>query len=163
MRFADAIIAWIDRLYVPPVRSLLPRQTFRYAVCGGLNYLVFDPLFYSLIYNFLVAHRYIDCGFVVLSPHVAALGLVFPITFFVGFWLNRHVVFRFSPLQTHTQLVRYLLSVTGSIVLTYAGLKFFVEVCGLWPTPSKLPTTGIVTAYSYLVAKYFSFQNAKKE
>lgn len=163
MRLADVIIAWIDRFYIPPVRSLLPRQTFRYVVCGGVNYLVFDPLFYSVIYNHIVAHRYFDCGFVMLSPHVAALVLVFPITFFIGFWLNRHVVFRYSPLQTCTQLMRYLFSVAGSIVLTYIGLKFFVEVCDIWPTPSKVLTTGVVTVYSYLVAKHYSFRHAKKE
>ena len=163
MRLAEAIVASIDRLYLPPVRSLVPRQTFRYAVCGGVNYLVFDPCFYALIYNCVVAHRYIDCGFVVLSPHVAALVLVFPITFFIGFWLNRNVVFRFSPLQRHTQLGRYLLSVGGSIALTYLGLKFFVEVCGIWPTPSKVLTTVLVTIYSYLIAKYYSFRNAAAE
>ncbi len=163
MRLAEAIIVAIDRLYVQPVRSLLPRQTFRYAVCGCMNYLLLDPLLYALIYNGVIAHRYIDCGFVVLSPHIAALGLVFPITFFVGFWLNRKVVFRFSPLRTHTQLIRYLFSVAGSAALTYAGLKFFVEVCGFWPTPSKVLTTGGVTIYSYLIAKYFSFRQAKAE
>ena len=163
MRLAEAIETLIDRLYIPPVRSLIPRQTFRYAVCGGMNYLVFDPFFYALIYNFVVAHRYIDCGFVVLSPHVAALVLVFPITFFIGFWLNRHVVFRYSPLRTRVQLGRYLLSVAGSIVLTYVALKFFVEVCGIWPTPSKVLTTIVVTIYSYLIAKYYSFRSAAEE
>lgn len=163
MRFADAITAWIDRCYFPFLRSLLPRQTFRYAVCGGVNYLLLDPLFYALAYNGIVAHRYIDLGWVVLSPHIAALGIVFPITFFIGFWLNRNVVFRFSPLQTQTQLGRYLLSVAGSILLTYAGLKFFVEVCGFWPTPSKVLTTVLVTLYSYLIAKYFSFRHAAED
>lgn len=160
MRLSDAITTLIDRCYLPPFRSLLPRQTFRYAACGGVNYLLLDPLFYTLIYNFVIAHRSIDLGAVVLSPHIAALCLVFPITFFTGFWLNRNVVFRHSPLQTHTQLGRYLLSVAGSILLTYAGLKFFVEVCGIWPTPAKVLTTVVVTIYSYLIAKYFSFRHA---
>ena len=160
MPLSEAITALIDRLYWPVFRPMLPRQTFRYAVCGGVNYLLLDPLFYALIYNCIVAHRMVDLGIVVLSPHIAALCIVFPITFFIGFWLNRKVVFRFSPLQTRTQLGRYLLSVIGSMVLTYAGLKFFVECCGIWPTPSKVLTTTVVTIYSYLVAKYFSFRNS---
>ena len=163
MCLSDAIIALIDRLYIRPVRAFLPRQTFRYAVCGGLNYLLLDPLCYSLIYNYVIAHRYFDLGFVVLSPHIAALGVVFPITFFVGFWLNRRVVFRCSPLRTPTQLGRYVVSVAGSIALTYDGLKFFVEVCGIWPTPSKVLTTGITVVYSYLMAKYYSFRHARRE
>lgn len=163
MLLSEAIVALIDRCYLPVFRSLLPRQTFRYAVCGGVNYLLLDPLFYALIYNCIVAHRYIDLGVVVLSPHIAALCIVFPITFFIGFWLNRNVVFRFSPLQTHTQLSRYLLSVAGSILLTYVGLKCFVELCGIWPTPAKVLTTVVVTIYSYLIAKYFSFRHAAEQ
>lgn len=163
MRLSDAITALIDRCYLPVVRPLFPRQTFRYAVCGGVNYLLLDPLLYFLIYNGVVAHRYVDLGVVVLSPHIAALCVVFPITFFTGFWLNRRVVFRGSPLRTHTQLGRYLLSVAGSIALTYLGLKFFVEVCCIWPTPAKILTTILVTVYSYLIAKYFSFRYAASE
>ena len=163
MRLAEHLIRGIDRCYLPPVRALLPQQTFRYAVCGGVNYLLLDPLFYFVIYNYVVAHRFFDLGFVILSPHIAALILVFPITFFIGFWLNRNVVFRHSPLHTRTQLGRYLLSVGGSIALTYFGLKFFVEVCGIWPTPAKVLTTVLVTIYSYLIAKYYSFRHAEKE
>ncbi len=88
--------------------------------------------------------------------------LTFPLTFFVGFWLNRHVAFRQSPLRTRTQLFRYALSVGGSVVLTYAGLKFFVEFCGVWPTPAKILTTCMTTVYSYLAAKYFTFRHARE-
>lgn len=162
MRFSEWIVRAIDWFYIRPVASLLPRQTFRYAVCGGVNYLLLDPFYYFLIYNYVVAYRYFDLGFVVLSPHIAAMLLVFPITFYNGFWLNRNVAFRFSPLRTRTQLARYALSVAGSVVLTYAGLKFFVEVCRLWPTPAKMLTTILTTVYSFLAAKYFSFRQAER-
>lgn len=152
----------VDWFYIPPVRSLVPRQTFRYAVCGAVNFFVLDPFYYFLIYNYVVAHRYFDLGFVVLSPHIAAMLAVFPITFFNGFWLNRNVAFRSSPLRTRTQLVRYALSVAGSVALTYAGLKFFVEVCGIWPTPAKVATTLVTTVYSFLASKYFSFRHAER-
>ena len=49
--------------------------------------------------------------------------LVFPFTFFVGFWLNRYVAFRRSPIGAGTQLLRYLLSVAGSVLLTYVGAE----------------------------------------
>lgn len=158
MRFNDLIIRAIDVFYLPFVERIMPRQMFRYAVCGGVNFLILDPLYYFLIYNFVVAHRFFDLGIVVLSPHIAAMLLVFPVTFFNGFWLNKHVAFRLSPLRTHTQLIRYGLSVAGSVLLTYAGLKFFVEVCGIWPTPAKIITTVLTTVYSFLAAKYFSFR-----
>ena len=157
MRISELIIRAIDCFYIKPVRALMPLQVFRYAVCGGVTYMLFDPLCYFLFYNFVVAHRYFDLGFVVISPHIAAMVLVFPFTFFVGFWLNRNVAFRRSPLGAGTQLLRYLLSVAGSILLTYAGLKFFVEVRGVWPTPAKVLTTLLTTVYSFLAAKYFTF------
>ena len=39
---------------------------------------------------------------------------------------------------TGTQLFRYLLSVAGSVVVNYLFLKFFVELCGFWATPSQM-------------------------
>lgn len=163
MSLSELIIRGIDCLYIRPVAAILPRQVFRYAACGGFTYLFFDPLCYSLLYNFLVEYRYFDLGFVVMSPHIAAMVLVFPCTFFVGFWLNRYVAFRRSPLGAGTQLFRYLLSIGGSILLTYVGLKLFVEVCGIWPTPAKVLTTLLTTVYSFLAAKYFTFRHAEKE
>jgi len=162
MRLAEAITRAIDRFYRTPVAAVVPRQTFRYAVCGGVTYLLFDPACYFLIYNYVVAHRFIRLGPIVLSPHIAALALVFPLTFFLGFWLNRNVAFRQSPLRTATQLIRYALSIAGSILLTYVGLKFFVEICGVWPTPAKVLTTAITAVYSYLAAKYYTFRHARQ-
>ena len=156
MKLADTLIRVIDMFYVRPLTRLVSRRMFRYAVCGGAN-MVLDLMWYYVIYHFVVAERYIDLGVVVVSPHVAALAVVFPITFLTGFWLNRNVAFRRSPLGAGTQLLRYLLSVAGSILLTYAGLKFFVEVCGVWPTPAKVLTTLLTTVYSFLAAKYFTF------
>lgn len=160
MRLSERMIAIIDWFYIRPVSSVVSRQTFRYAVCGGLNYLVLNPLLYFLIYNFVIGRRFIDLNVVVLSPHIAALIAVFPIVFFTGFWLNRNVAFRRSPVRTPTQVVRYALSVGGSILLSYAGMKFFVEVCGLWPTPANVVTTLLTTLYSYFAAKYFTFRHA---
>ena len=98
-----------------------------------------------------------------VSPHVAAMLIVFPLTFFTGFWLHRHVAFRRSPLATGTQLFRYLLSVAGSVVVNYLFLKFFVELCGFWATPSQMMASLGTMVYSYLAAKYFTFRNAVRE
>lgn len=57
--------------------------------------------------------------------------------------MNRHIAFHSSPLRGRVQLFRYLLSVCGSILLNYACLKLFVEVCGFYPTPSKAVTTAV--------------------
>ena len=72
---------------------------FRYAFCGGMN-LALDAVWYFVIYHFLIGEgRMIDLGFVYMSAPIASLFLVFPITFFTGFWLNRNVAFRASLLR----------------------------------------------------------------
>lgn len=162
MRLSDCLVRLIDRLYLPPIDRIVSRQVFRYGVCGVAN-MGWNLVLYALFYNFLLGRRDLDLGWMTVSAHVAALILVFPITFFNGFWLNRHVAFRCSPLSGSTQLGRYALSVGGSLLVNYGCLKFLVETCGIWPTPSEALATVVTTVYSYLVAKYFTFRDAIRE
>lgn len=162
MQTDELLIRCIDFFYRQPFARFIPRQTFRYAACGGFTYLVVNPLLYFLTYNYVLRHRFIDLGFVVMSPHIAALTVVFPIVFFIGFWLNKHVTFRKSTVRTPTQVIRYALSVTGSIIMTYLCMKFLVEVCGIWPTPANVITTVTTTVYSYIAAKYFTFRHSEE-
>ena len=157
MRVAEFIGRAIDLCYVRPWSALLSRTMFRYAACGGAN-MVLDVVWYFVIYHYIVAERFIDLGFVVMSPHVASLVVVFPITFFTGFWLNRNVAFRVTEVGSGMQLVRYALSVVGSILLNYVCIKLFVEVLGIWPTPAKALTTAVCVVYSYLAGRYFTFK-----
>lgn len=157
MRPAQIITRAVDALYVPPFKPAVPLQIFRYGVCGAAN-MVLDAAWYFLIYHFIVRKQFIDLGFVVVSPHIASLALVFPITFFTGFWLNRHVAFKAAGERPSIQLSRYALTVAGAIVLNYAAMKLLVEACGLWATPSKVITTVISALYSFLAAKYFTFR-----
>lgn len=92
-----------------------------------------------------------------VSPHILSLAIVFPITFFTGFWLNRNVAFRTVNVSGRRQLMRYLLTVAGSILLNYVCMKLLVEQAGLWATPSKVVTTLICTMYSYLAGRYYTF------
>lgn len=80
MRLAEPIIRALDFFYVRPVAVLLPRQTFRYAACGLMT-LGLDAVWYALFYNFVFDRVDFSLGPIVLSPHIAALFLVFPITF----------------------------------------------------------------------------------
>lgn len=157
-RIAETIRWAIELLYRGPLKRIFPLELFRYAACGGMN-MVLDALYYYLIYHYIVAERFIDLGFVVVSPHIASLVVVFPITLLNGFWLNRNVAFRASTLRTRTQLMRYLISVCGAIVVNYLCMKCFVEVLHIWATPSKLLTTVISSLYSFLAAKYYTFRS----
>ena len=160
-RTADVLTRLVDRMYVGPLRQMVPRQTFRYAVCGAVTYFLFDPAAYFVLYNYVIARRVVHLGqWLAVSPEIAALAVVFPLTFAVGFWLNRNIAFSRSPLRTRTQLIRYALSIVGSILLNYVLMKLFVSGLGVWPTPSKVLVSLLCTVYSYLAAKYFTFRGA---
>lgn len=157
MSIAQRIRHIIDSVYIKPVNRIVSREFFRYAVCGATN-MALDALWYFVIYHYIVAERFIDFGFVVVSPHIASLVVVFPITFFTGFWLNRNVAFVANKRKTKSQLMRYGLTVIGSIALNYVCMKLFVESLGIWPTPAKLLTTVVSVGYSFIAAKYYTFR-----
>ena len=157
MTISKLLITIIDRLYIKPFSRLISRDMFGYALCGGSN-MVLDAIWYYIIYHYIVAERFVNLNFVVVSPHIASLILVFPITFFTGFWLNRNVAFRVTHIDSTKQLLRYALSVVGSIAINYVCIKVFVEALHIWPTPSKMLTTVISVVYSFLVAKFYTFK-----
>lgn len=157
MSLASLLTKAIDLFYIPVVRKFVPQQIFRYGACGAAN-MTLDAVWYFIIYNFIVAKQFVDLGFVTISPHILSLVIVFPITFFTGFWLNRNVAFRTTHIESRKQLLRYLLTVLGSILINYASMKLLVEHAHLWATPSKIITTVVSTVYSYLVARYYTFR-----
>ena len=176
-RLAQIITKIIDFFY-PPFRRFMSEQLFRYAACGGGN-LVLDWILYFLVYNFVIGHELVyislpfregmGVGSLCLTPHIATLCIVFPITLLTGFWLQKFVTFQ-TPnkgeapnLQTKTQsqtprqLSRYILIVFINLAINYFGLKLCVEILGWYPTPSKMFITLITVAVSYLGQKHFTF------
>lgn len=152
----ESLIKFIDAFYFL-FRRFLPLKTYRYAVCGGGN-LVFDTVLYFIFYNFIVAKQNVDLFFVVLSPHIASLFFVFPITFVTGFLLQKFITFEKSNLPWKVQFFRYFLVAMGALVLSYMCMKFFVDLLGFYPTPSKILTVFIAVAYSYILQNKFSFK-----
>ncbi|MDR0510457.1 MAG: GtrA family protein [Rikenellaceae bacterium] len=156
------LIASIVDVFYPPFRTLMPRRMFRYAACGGGNLALSWTLYY-IAHNFVVCKRFFDLGTVcslriVVSPHIATLVIVFPVTFLTGFWLQRNIAFVSSPLRRGVQLWRYLLSVCGSLLLTYLGMKLLVEALHIYPTPSFVIVSLVTIAYSYLMQHHFTFR-----
>ncbi len=154
------IIGVADWFYKPFSR-FIPLVTFRYGFTGGLN-TAFDIFLYFIFYNFVFDKQIFDLGVFAITPHIAAFLAVFPITFTSGFLLAKYVTFTQSDLRGRKQLLRYGVAVVGSIILNYILLKFFVEVCDIWATVSKIITTVIVVVYSYFMQKHFSFKISKK-
>ncbi|MFT7032148.1 MAG: putative flippase GtrA [Cyclobacteriaceae bacterium] len=150
------LISIIDRFYFI-FRPFMPLKIYRYAACGGSN-LVLDSVLYFVLYNFVLAKKNLDLGIVVLSPHIAALFIVFPITSITGFLLNKYISFQGSNLKSGVQLYRYVLVIMGGVVLSYACMKFFVDWMEIYPTPSRILTIVIAVIYSYKLQRSFTFK-----
>ena len=152
----NSITKFIDAFYFL-FRRWLPLKTYRYAVCGGSN-LIFDLCLYFICYNFIFDKLNVDLYFFVLSPHIASLFFVFPITFTTGFLLNRFITFGDSNLPWKIQIFRYFIVGMGSLFLSYICMKILVDLLEFYPTPSRLITVIITVVYSYLLQNTFSFK-----
>ncbi len=140
----------------------MPLQTFRYAACGGFNTML-DILIFFISYNFIFHKQVVHIGGIAISPHIASFLAAFCITFPVGFYLSRYVVFTESNMRGRVQLLRYFLLVLGCIALNYMFLKIFVEQLHIYPTVSKILTTLIVVTFSYLTQKHYTFKTRVEE
>lgn len=153
------ILKTVD-LFYPFFRNILPLQTFRYAACGGFNTLLDISLFF-ISYNYILQKLPFTAGRITVSPHIASFLLSFIITFPIGFYLSRYVVFQETSVTKRSQLVKYFMVVLGCLLLNYFFLKLFVEYLGWYPTPSKIVTTFFVVAFSYFTQKNFTFKSYK--
>lgn len=166
-KLAQIITKIIDFFYIP-FRKIMPEQLFRYAACGGGN-LVLDWILYFLIYNFVIGHEIVNLTLDIghwtidqaITPHIATLCIVFPITLLTGFWLQKYVTFTTSQLNSWRQLSRYIFVVGVNLAINYFGLKLCVEIWGWYPTPSKMVITLITVAISYFGQKYYTFRTKK--
>lgn len=160
-KIAQIITKIIDFFY-QPFKKWVPKQLFTYGMCGGGN-MVLDWILYFLVYNFIIGHELIviNPSFInsslTMTPHIASLCIVFPITLVTGFLLNKYVTFTQSSLKSIQQFVRYCLVVALNLVINYFGLKLCVEVWGWYPTPSKMAITVLTVIISFVCQKYFSF------
>ena len=164
-RLAQIVTQLIDFFY-HPFEKWMSRQLFRYAACGGGN-LVLDWFLYFITYNFVVGHENVVFSFShlpifsfeqVITPHIAALCIVFPITLLTGFWLQKNVTFTHSDVRKGLQLWRYNVIVLLNLAVNYYGLKLCVDVMGWYPTPSKVVITLFTVAVSYVGQKYYTFK-----
>jgi putative flippase GtrA len=127
-----------------------------------MNFVV-TILCYAVAYNFIFAKQNFDLGFVVISPHVAALGISLPVNFSVGFWLQRNISFRLSPLRGRVQLFRYFTTALAGLAVTYVLTKLFVDVCRIYPTIAQIIIYCISAIFSFAAQKHFTFRGAERE
>jgi putative flippase GtrA len=147
---------FIDFFY-PPFRKTMTIQFFRYGVSGVAN-LLFDWVLYFFIYNYVMRHRLLDLGLVVLSPHIASLAFKIPIIVLSGFMLQKYVTFFESDLAWRVQFRRYSIVFVINLFINYLGLKILVDGMGFWATPSNIATSTVTVFVSYFSQKLYTFK-----
>jgi len=154
----DFLLPVIDFFY-PPFRRLMNLQTFRYAVSGGSN-AVLGFLVYYVSYKFILQEKDLHFGFYAFKAHVAALFFSFCISFPIGFFMAKYVVFSDSNIKGRVQLFRYFMVCLFNLALNYILLKILVEIFHIYPTIAQILTIGVVILISYLAQRHFSFKAA---
>jgi len=157
----DFILPVIDFFY-PPFRKIMNLQTFRYAASGGGNVLL-GFLIFSISFKFIFMEKEFDFGFYALKGHTAALFLSFCVTFPIGFFMSKYVVFVDSSMKGHVQLFRYFMICMFNLALNYILLKIFIERFHMDEILSQVMTVVIVVVFSYLAQRNFSFKAAATE
>ena len=154
------LLGIIDFFY-PPFKGFFSLQTFRYAASGGGN-VILGFLVYSISYSCLLKGQPLVLSFYAFKPHSASLLLSFCVTFPVGFFMSKFVVFSDSDIKGRIQLFRYLMICLFNLVLNYLLLKLLVERFNLFPVLAQVITVAIVVTFSYLAQRNFSFKASAK-
>lgn len=152
----DLILPVIDFFY-PPFRKVMNLQTFRYAASGGGNTLL-GFLIYFISFRYVLQENELHFGFYAFKAHVAALFISFCITFPIGFFMSKYVVFNDSTIRGRVQLFRYFMICMFNLALNYILLKIMVEKFHIYPVLAQVLTTCIVIIFSYLAQRHFSFR-----
>jgi putative flippase GtrA len=157
----DLILPIIDFFY-PPFKRLMNLQTFRYAASGGGNVLL-GFLTYFVSFKYILHEKDLHFGFYAFKAHVAALFISFCLTFPIGFFMSKYVVFSDSKIKGHIQLFRYFMICMFNLALNYLLLKIFVERFHIYPVLAQVMTIGIVIIFSYLAQRHFSFKASAEQ
>lgn len=132
-------------------------QTFRYVASGGGNTLL-GFLVYFISYKFIFQEKDFDFNFFAFKGHIAALIASFIVTFPVGFFMSKYVVFSDSKMKGRIQLFRYFMICMFNLALNYLLLKIFVEKFHIYPVIAQIITISIVVVFSYIAQRNFSFK-----
>ncbi len=132
-------------------------QTFRYLASGGGNTLL-GLLVYYVSFKFIFSEKEFDFGLYAFKGHIAALIASFFITFPVGFFMAKYVVFSDSNMRGRVQLLRYFMVCIFNLALNYILLKIMVEKFLIYPVIAQFITIVIVVLFSYIAQRNFSFK-----
>ncbi len=115
-------------------------------------------LVYYVSFKYLFAEKVFHFGIYAFKGHIAALIVSFCVTFPVGFFMSKYVVFSDSNMKGRIQLFRYLMVCLFNLALNYLLLKIMVEKFNIYPVLAQVLTICIVVLFSYVAQRNYSFR-----
>lgn len=155
------ILAIVDAFY-PLFKKFMPLQTFRYAACGGGN-VILDIAIFTYCYNYVFKKHDVYIGSFVFKPFTISFFIAFCISFPLGFYLSRYVVWQETETRKRVQAFKYFLVVAACIALNYFLLNLFVLEFHWWPTFARIVAAIFVILFSYLTQRDFSFRSPNRK
>lgn len=137
--------------------TFIPKQSYLYMACGGLN-LALDMLLFFIFYHYVFFAANFKTPFFTFSPHIAAFFAAFILTTPTGFFMSRYVVWTNSSVRGRNQLISYIGVVILCTILNIGFLKLLVEYFHFYPLPSKILTSVIVVTISYILQRFYTFK-----
>lgn len=136
-------------------------QKIKYILFGVAN-VVISWIVYFIALHFIIRKKNFDFfGMLTISPHVFSLFMSFISAFILGFLFNYFFVFKaIKNGNVIFVVLKYFMGNIGSLIINYILLKFLVEGLHFYPTPSQVLSTCLITVYSFLVQKYYTFKTA---
>ncbi|MDR2912176.1 MAG: GtrA family protein [Alistipes sp.] len=162
MTTTQRLTSFIDSFYWRPFHGLVSRQAFRYVACGGINWVATTVCFW-VAFNFVFAKRDVDLGPTVVAAHTAALAIAWLLSVLLGFWMQKNISFRSSPLRGHTQLFRYFLSAVATLLISWQLENLFVRVCHIYPTVAFTIIYLTTAVVGFAVQRHFTFRGSSRD
>lgn len=139
----------------------MPLQTFRYAACGGAN-LVLNFALFTLLFHFFSKEKVVTIGWHAFEPESVALFLAAVFSFFVGFFLNKFIVFDNSNLKSRIQFFRYFVSFISNLCINWALLKMLVHYVHIHAVLAQSIVTIFIVVISYITQRHYTFKVINK-
>lgn len=139
------------------LNTFYQHKMVRFFLSAGIA-TVADVLVYYTIINYVLKHQSIQFNHFRVSAHEFTLTISYSVGIIVNFLITKYTVFNESNLRARKQFIRFATIAFVGFFANYALLRFFVELCGFWPTAGRISSALSLGFASYYIHKLFTFK-----
>lgn len=137
--------------------NFFQHKVVKFFLSAGIATLV-DVFIYFLIFSYILEKKRVDVFNYKASAHEFSLLISYSCGVVVNFLLTKYAVFNESDLASRKQFSRFVLIASIGFFANYCLLRFFVEICGFWPTISRIFSALSLGIASFYIHRLFTFK-----